>query len=76
MDSAEKRRKRQAAAGNGQMTCSEAGKKGGEAVKAKYGIGYYEELGKKGGKVTRERHGPEFYEEIGRRGGSVKGKSK
>lgn len=37
----------------GEMTVSEAGKKGGE----------------KGGEVTAKRYGHSFYEEIGRKGG-------
>jgi general stress protein YciG len=61
----------------GEMTVREAGKKGGETVKEKYGHEFYEEIGHKGGEIggekggetTKERYGHEFYEEIGRKGG-------
>ncbi len=35
----------------GQMTVQEAGHKGGEAVKEKYGPEFYSEIGHKGGEV-------------------------
>lgn len=38
----------------GKMSLSEAGKKGGETVKQKYGEGFYSDIGKKGGE-TRGR---------------------
>ena len=37
--------------GRGDMTVSEAGRKGGETVRDTYGHEFYEEIGKKGGKV-------------------------
>jgi len=46
-------------------------KRGGKAVKAKYGAAYYAEIGKKGGTVVSEARGPEFYREIGKKGGTV-----
>lgn len=36
------------------MSVSEAGKKGGEVTKARYGEGYYESIGKRGGQKVRE----------------------
>jgi uncharacterized protein len=51
------------------MTVAEAGKKGGDRVKAKYGKEFYTEIGHKGGRATREKYGPEFYGEIGKKGG-------
>ncbi len=51
------------------MTLQEAGRKGGEAVKAKYGPEFYREIGKKGGEAVKAKHGPEFYSKIGRKGG-------
>ena len=42
---------------NGEMSVREAGKKGGNAVRERYGNGFYEQIGRKGGQVTRERHG-------------------
>jgi general stress protein YciG len=55
----------------GDMSVREAGKKGGDTVRNRYGSGFYEKIGRKGGQVTRERHGAEFYEAIGQKGGKV-----
>ncbi len=55
----------------GEMSVREAGKKGGDTVRDRYGSGFYEEIGRKGGQATRERHGAEFYEAIGQKGGKV-----
>ena len=55
----------------GEMSVREAGKKGGDTVRDRYGSGFYEEIGRKGGQATRERHGAEFYEAIGQKGGRV-----
>lgn len=55
----------------GEMSVREAGKKGGDTVRNRYGSGFYEKIGRKGGQVTRERHGAEFYEAIGQKGGKV-----
>jgi uncharacterized protein len=38
----------------GQMTVSEAGRKGGLKVRDAYGVEFYEEIGKKGGHKVRE----------------------
>ena len=37
----------------GGMTVAEAGRRGGNAVKDKYGPDYYSEIGKKGGQASR-----------------------
>ena len=37
----------------GEMTVSEAGRKGGETVKRKYGTPFYEEIGHKGGQKVK-----------------------
>lgn len=50
----------------------EAGRKGGEAVKRKYGPEFYREIGKKGGETVKQERGSEFYAEIGRRGGEMR----
>ena len=55
----------------GEMSVREAGKKGGDTVRDRYGSGFYEQIGRKGGQATRERHGAEFYEAIGQKGGKV-----
>jgi len=55
----------------GEMSVREAGKKGGDTVRERYGSGFYEQIGRKGGQATRERHGAAFYEEIGQKGGRV-----
>jgi general stress protein YciG len=51
------------------MTVREAGKKGGDIVKSRYGPQFYAEIGRKGGESTKRRHGSEFYEAIGHKGG-------
>jgi general stress protein YciG len=56
---------------NGDMTVREAGKKGGDAVRNKYGPSFYEAIGRKGGETTKERHGAGFYENIGQKGGNA-----
>ncbi len=38
----------------GKMTVAEAGRKGGNTTKQRYGEGYYEAIGKKGGQKVRE----------------------
>lgn len=52
----------------------EAGRKGGETVKSRYGPSFYQSIGKKGGETVKRERGPEFYAEIGRRGGEMRGK--
>lgn len=54
---------------SGGMSVREAGKRGGDSVKAKYGSEFYEAIGRKGGEATKSKYGPAFYEEIGQKGG-------
>ncbi len=54
---------------SGGMSVREAGKRGGERVKAKYGSRFYETIGRKGGEATKDKYGASFYEEIGQKGG-------
>ena len=49
----------------------EAGRKGGETVRTRYGADFYQEIGKKGGETVRRERGPEFFAEIGRKGGQA-----
>src|ERR1700738_4901130 len=56
---------------DGEMSVREAGKKGGDTVRDRYGSGVYEEIGRKGGQGAREGHGAEVYEAIGQKGGKV-----
>jgi len=61
----------------GDMTVSEAGRRGGEKTSRTHDHEFYEEIGHKGGEAgghkggetTKEKYGHEFYEEIGHRGG-------
>jgi general stress protein YciG len=57
------------------MTLREAGQKGGEIVKNKYGPEFYKKIGRKGGEATRKAHGHEFYEAIGKMGGKKGGEA-
>ena len=55
------------------MSRAEAGRKGGETTKKRYGPDFYSKIGsvggKKGGQTTKKRYGTEFYQKIGRKGG-------
>jgi general stress protein YciG len=56
------------------MSRAEAGRKGGQATKKRYGDDFFGKIGrmggKKGGETTKQRYGIEFYQKIGRKGGS------
>jgi uncharacterized protein len=60
---------------SGGMSVREAGQKGGETVKQKYGPEFYEQIGRKGGLATKLAHGHEFYEQIGKKGGKKGGEA-
>ena len=51
----------------------EAGRKGGETVKNRYGPTFYQNIGKKGGETVKRERGTAFYAEIGRKGGEMRG---
>ena len=53
------------------MTSSDAGRKGGSAVRDKYGEDYYRMIGKKGGTRLKEKRGSEYYRDIARKGGTA-----
>src|SRR5450755_1094983 len=59
----------------GGMSVREAGQKGGETVKKKYGPEFYEAIGRKGGQATKAAHGHAFYEQIGKKGGKKGGEA-
>ena len=48
-----------------------AARRGGMAVREKYGLDYYSKIGSKGGKSLRERRGADHYSNIGRIGGQT-----
>lgn len=50
---------------------SENARRGGMAVREKYGAEFFARIGSKGGRTVRERRGPDFYADIGRRGGQT-----
>ena len=56
------------------MSRAEAGRKGGQTTKQRYGEDFFGKIGrmggKKGGETTKRRYGIEFYQKIGRKGGS------
>ena len=52
-----------------EMTVAEAGRKGGQTVKARYGSDFYGQIGKKGGSTTKSKYGADFYGQIGKKGG-------
>ena len=56
----------------GKMTVEEAGRRGGQVVKQKYGPEFYSEIGQKGGEAVKEKYGSEFYSEIGQKGGEAR----
>ena len=60
---------------SGGMSVREAGKRGGDRVKAKYGSEFYEAIGRKGGQATKKAHGHAFYEQIGKKGGKKGGEA-
>ncbi len=51
----------------------EAGRKGGEMVKARYGPTHYQSIGKLGGETVKRERGTEFYAAIGKKGGEIRG---
>ena len=53
------------------MSTTEAGRKGGSAVRDKYGEDYYRRIGKKGGSVLKEKRGTEYYRTIAKKGGNA-----
>ena len=53
------------------MSTTEAGRKGGSAVRDKYGEDYYRRIGKKGGSVLKEKRGTEYYRAIAKKGGNA-----
>jgi general stress protein YciG len=50
---------------------SENARRGGMAVREKYGQEFFARIGAKGGKTVRERRGPDFYAAIGKLGGET-----
>ena len=48
---------------------TENARRGGLAVRAKYGPEFFATIGHKGGSAARDRHGHDFFANIGRRGG-------
>jgi|SRR5215470_10829997 len=53
----------------GPVPGTESARRGGEAVREKYGREFFQQIGRKGGSEVRLRHGADFYSEIGGKGG-------
>src|SRR5258708_35706485 len=51
------------------MSTSDAGRKGGTAVRDKYGEDYYRRIGKLGGTTLKEKRGSDYYRDIAKKGG-------
>ncbi len=51
-----------------EMTVRQAGRLGGEAVKAKHGVEHYHRIGKLGGVANLAKRGHDYYVEIGKKG--------
>jgi general stress protein YciG len=65
-------KKKKAPVPDEEISVREAGRRGGTALKAKYGSEHFRKLGAKGGKTTRERFGHEHFVEIGAKGGAAR----
>ncbi len=55
-------------AGEG-MSVREAGRKGGNTTRDRYGSDFFQEIGAKGGRTVSERYSSDHFREIGRKGG-------
>jgi hypothetical protein len=51
------------------MSVREAGRKGGNTTRDRYGTDFFQEIGAKGGKTVSERYSSDHFREIGRKGG-------
>jgi uncharacterized protein len=60
---------RNGTANEGNMSVRDAGRKGGNTTRARYGAEFFQEIGAKGGKAVSERYSNEHFREIGRKGG-------
>jgi hypothetical protein len=49
------------------ISVNEAGRRGGAAVKARYGHDHFVAIGAKGGTMTLRRHGKAFYRRLARK---------
>ena len=61
----------QQCAGTGEISCREAGRRGGRKVAQTYGKDHFQSIGRKAGMTTKARHGVEHYTKIGSLGGSA-----
>lgn len=54
------------------LRAREAGKKGIQTVREKYGTEVFRERGRRGGNVTKDRFGSSYFSELGRRGAEAR----
>lgn len=57
-----------------EISCREAGRRGGKKCSETHGREHYCRIGEKGGRTTVEKHGSEHYQRIGSMGGSTTAK--
>lgn len=46
----------------------EAGRKGAQVMKERFGIEHFRQIGKRGGAAVRDKYGSEYYSRIGKQG--------
>lgn len=54
-----------------EVSCREAGRRGGKRCSETHGPEYYKSIGQKGGSKTRDTYGSEFYRTLGQKGGTA-----
>lgn len=53
----------------GPVAGTDEARRGGEAVREKYGHDFFSKIGRIGGRTVAKQHGSDFYAQIGKKGG-------